>query len=153
MGDRLNRSNIIPPLAQLNQCFLDYRLLNVKCFCPIFRDMNVALLKCLGGKIRALRKAQGISQERLAELAELHPTYISDIERGKVNASIGVYDSMAQALGVPLSELVDMSEVKQREEDSLIVLFQQVKALDGQHREFFVETAKGILAGIRTMKR
>ncbi|MFV1951069.1 MAG: helix-turn-helix domain-containing protein [Nitrospinota bacterium] len=42
----------------------------------------------LGEKIRAIRKAKKISQETLAELSGLHPTYISDIERGKVNASV-----------------------------------------------------------------
>ncbi|MGA2151090.1 MAG: helix-turn-helix transcriptional regulator, partial [Geobacteraceae bacterium] len=40
------------------------------------------LLKLLGERIRTLRKGQEISQERLAELAGLHPVFISKIETG-----------------------------------------------------------------------
>jgi transcriptional regulator with XRE-family HTH domain len=38
------------------------------------------LLKLLGERIRTIRKARKISQERLAEISGLHPPYISDIE-------------------------------------------------------------------------
>ncbi len=42
------------------------------------------LLAIIGGIVRSKRKKQKISQERLAELADLHPTYISEIERGRL---------------------------------------------------------------------
>jgi transcriptional regulator with XRE-family HTH domain len=47
-------------------------------------------LRLLGYRVRDYRKALGISQERLAELAGVHPTYISNIENAKANASIGI---------------------------------------------------------------
>ena len=66
------------------------------------------LIKAVGMRIRAARKGKNMSQERLAELAELHPTYISHIELGKVNASLTSYNAIAQGLGLSLAELVDI---------------------------------------------
>ncbi len=60
--------------------------------------MNVKkYLKFIGEKIRNIRKKKKFSQKRLAELSELHPTYISDIEHGKVNASIYSFYKIANA--------------------------------------------------------
>ena len=63
-------------------------------------------LKILGERIRAIRKSKDLSQEQLAELAGLHPTYISDVERGKVNASIYSCYAIVSALEIPFSDLV-----------------------------------------------
>ncbi len=67
------------------------------------------LLACIGKRIRMLRKEKGLSQEQLSERANLHPTSLSGIERGKVNGFIGNYANLAHALKVPLAELVDTS--------------------------------------------
>ena len=40
-------------------------------------------LKILGDTIRDLRKRAGMSQEKLAEKADLHPVYVGKIERGE----------------------------------------------------------------------
>ena len=39
-------------------------------------------LKTVGGRIRACRLETGMSQERLAELSDLSPPYVSHVERG-----------------------------------------------------------------------
>jgi transcriptional regulator with XRE-family HTH domain len=56
--------------------------------------------------LRKTRKAQGISQEKLAELAELHRTYIGSIERGERNISIDNMERLAHALGVTIQALL-----------------------------------------------
>ena len=56
--------------------------------------------------LRASRRAKGISQESLAAAAGIHRTYMSSIERGKVNVSLEVAGRLAQALGMKLSELI-----------------------------------------------
>ncbi|MEW6607033.1 MAG: helix-turn-helix domain-containing protein [bacterium] len=66
--------------------------------------MNPLLIK-LGERIRTLRKAKNISQETLAEKADLHTTYLGQIERAEVNASINTIYKIALALGISLSEL------------------------------------------------
>jgi transcriptional regulator with XRE-family HTH domain len=59
-----------------------------------------------GKRLRVVRERVGISQEKLAELAGLHRTYVSSVERGKRNISIENIDRLAQALGVSLCELM-----------------------------------------------
>ena len=60
----------------------------------------------LGKSIRSRRLALGLSQEKLAEAAGLHWTYISSIERGKRNVSLVNIVRIAKALGVSPSELL-----------------------------------------------
>ena len=59
----------------------------------------------LGNKIRELRQAKGISHEKLAELSNLHRTYISSIELGHRNVSLQNIKAIADALGVSIQDL------------------------------------------------
>jgi len=108
------------------------------------------LLHILGERIRAIRKAKDISQEKLAELAGLHPTYISDIERGKVNASIYVYYLVATALDMRFVELIDLpSDITDAKfENEIVQIFIQVRKLDEKKRHLFLSSIKGLLSGI-----
>lgn len=60
----------------------------------------------LGERVRSIRAKQSISQERLADLAELDRTYISGIERGIRNVSLMNIVKIADALDVNPSELL-----------------------------------------------
>ena len=62
-------------------------------------------LKIFAQKVRMLREAQGISQEKLAERAELHRTYIGMIERLERNPSLVCIYKIANGLGVHVTEL------------------------------------------------
>lgn len=64
-------------------------------------------LKILGETIRNYRDRAGMSQERLAEKADLHPVYIGKIERGEQWVSLHALLRVAQALGVRVRDLVD----------------------------------------------
>lgn len=59
-----------------------------------------------GQSVRNLRLQLGISQEELAERAELHRTYISGIERGVRNVTLRSVERLAKALGVSTSDLL-----------------------------------------------
>ena len=54
--------------------------------------------------MRSLRKQAGLTQEGLSERANLHPVYISQIERGTKAVSIDALSSISKALRVPLME-------------------------------------------------
>lgn len=54
--------------------------------------------------IKRLRLAQGLSQEALADLANLHRTYIGAVERGERNITLLNANRIAEALGVNLSD-------------------------------------------------
>ncbi len=68
---------------------------------------TVDIRKRLGRNLRRLREAKGLSQEAFAFEANIHRTYISDIERGARNPTITVVDKIAAALGVKAGQLLD----------------------------------------------
>jgi transcriptional regulator with XRE-family HTH domain len=62
--------------------------------------------RVLGAKVRKRRVALGFSQERLAERADLHWTYIGGIERGERNVSLLNIVKIARALNMTPSRLL-----------------------------------------------
>ena len=60
----------------------------------------------IGQRIRKYRKAQDISQEKLAELADISVTHMSHIETGNTKASLAVFVSLAEALAVRTDDLL-----------------------------------------------
>lgn len=60
--------------------------------------------------IRRERENLRLSQEDFAERANVHRTYISSIELGKVSVGVEVANALACALGMKLSELVRAAE-------------------------------------------
>jgi transcriptional regulator with XRE-family HTH domain len=69
------------------------------------RGSNRRLLAAIGDGTRAARIASGMTQEVLAYRAGIHPTYLSGIERGVKNPSVGVLGAIAAALAIPVSTL------------------------------------------------
>jgi transcriptional regulator with XRE-family HTH domain len=65
--------------------------------------------------VRSLRLACGLSQEPLAEAAQLHVTYISSLERRR-NVSLVNIDRLARALGVDLPGLMGPVESNRRDD-------------------------------------
>lgn len=61
----------------------------------------MTLLEIFSYNIKKYRKLQNISQEKLAEMSELHRTYISDIECCRRNISISNIEKIANALNIP----------------------------------------------------
>ncbi len=66
------------------------------------RDPKVAF----GLRLRELRLARGMSQEKLAVEADVDRTYVSSIERGRRNVSLENIHLIAMALEVPPAELL-----------------------------------------------
>ena len=56
--------------------------------------------------MRRIRLEKRLTQERVAEAAELHPNYVSSVERGERNISICNIARIAAALGVSMEALV-----------------------------------------------
>jgi len=59
-----------------------------------------------GQKLRKVREARGISQEKLAQLAVIHRTYVGSVERGERNISLVNIERLAKALGVRAADLM-----------------------------------------------
>ena len=58
-----------------------------------------------GDNFKRIRKAKGMTQDIVAEMASLSPPYISDVERGRANPTLGTAEKLAAALQVDVLEL------------------------------------------------
>ena len=63
-------------------------------------------LLALGRAIRELRRANGVSQEKLALMAEVDRSYVGRIERGDNNAAVLTLTRLASALDVTVAKLM-----------------------------------------------
>ncbi|WP_010649734.1 helix-turn-helix domain-containing protein [Oceanobacillus massiliensis] len=68
-------------------------------------------LKLVGERIRIIRKAQGLTQEVLAEKAELQHSYIGGIERGERNISLLTLEKIINSLNISSASLFDFSDI------------------------------------------
>lgn len=70
-------------------------------------DAGAAFLADVGLRIRLVRTARGLSQERLAELATVSRVTLGSVERGEHASDLLTYRAVAAALDVPLGLLMD----------------------------------------------
>ena len=62
--------------------------------------------------LKIFRQLKKISQEDLADIAELHRTYVSSVERGERNISIDNMEKLARALDVDIRDLLSPDNSK-----------------------------------------
>ena len=72
--------------------------------------MKSEILKQFGTHVRHLRQIQDLSQEALAEKANMHRTYIGMIERGERNPALLNLVRLANALNISLPELLTFKD-------------------------------------------
>lgn len=70
-----------------------------------------------GSSIKELRLSMGLSIRALARRADVSVAYLSKLERGESNPTIGLLRRIAEALNVPLETLVDSPQVPLFEEE------------------------------------
>lgn len=63
--------------------------------------------KLIGERIQELRKSLKLSQEQIAEKADISPNYLSRIECGKENPTLDMLIKLSKALGVEMWEMFD----------------------------------------------
>ena len=68
--------------------------------------MKEKILLQFGERVKYFRKKNNISQEKLAELSELHRTYIGMIERGEKNITLSNIYKIANGLKIDVKELL-----------------------------------------------
>lgn len=65
------------------------------------------ILEQIGNRVRELRKAQDLSQEKFALKAEIDRTYLAGIEQGKRNPSIKSLEKIINTLGVTFHQFFE----------------------------------------------
>jgi transcriptional regulator with XRE-family HTH domain len=71
---------------------------------------KVEITVAFAAVLRRHRTTKGISQELLAEKADIHPTHVGLIERSLRNPSLKVCKAIADALGLPLAQMIAEAE-------------------------------------------
>ena len=66
----------------------------------------------VGQRIKELRKTILLSQESLANKADVDRTYVTDVENGRRNVSVEILDRLINALDVTVSEFFNAKEFK-----------------------------------------
>ncbi len=97
--------------------------------------------KDIGARVRAVRKRLGMTQERLAELADISIPHMSHIETGSTKVSLPTLIMLANAMDVSLDELVCSSirESRQVYQQELAELFD---ACDSVQLRIILDVAK-----------
>ena len=90
-----------------------------------------------GKRIRNLRIAKSISQEKLAELSGLHATYIGQIERGEKSPTIESIYKISVGLNISISKLLDnMNDISDSDkEDWATKIYNEIISLPDPKKE------------------
>lgn len=65
-------------------------------------------MKNIGMKFRVERIKQSLSQEKFAELANVHTNYIGKVERGEQNLTVKKIVELANSLNIPINKIVEI---------------------------------------------
>ena len=82
--------------------------------------MTTKVLQQIGKRIRACRKLVHLTQEELAERADLSPHFLGFVERGRANPSLNSLVRIAAALGVQLGDLFHFPKEEGQEVKELL---------------------------------
>ena len=87
---------------QLNQPIICYATGIIAISSTLRRSGMDTVQDLFGKKIKAIRRARDITQEKLADLSGLSLQYIGEIERGRRNPSLTSIEQLSQALDIPM---------------------------------------------------
>ncbi|MCB2188807.1 MAG: helix-turn-helix domain-containing protein [Deltaproteobacteria bacterium] len=100
----------------------------------------------LGHNIRALRDSLGLTQELLAEGADISLKHLGEIERGRGNPTLVTLTALAKALHVTLAELMSLGDERQPLDTSAIEIRALVEKQDKATRLRMLRVLKAMLA-------
>jgi transcriptional regulator with XRE-family HTH domain len=105
------------------------------------------LRNSVGERIRAIRKAKGLTQQQLAELSGLDDAYIGSVERGERNFSIDTLEKIISSLKMPEQDFfytestTETELIKRRSIDEFSVLMNE---LDTEQMDIVMKIIKEI---------
>ncbi len=81
---------------------------------------NLAEQERIGATIRGYRQHQGLSIEKLAELAQVSTKHLGAVERGKVDVGLGVLRQLCAALAIRLTDVIEAEALVPRSPRALV---------------------------------
>lgn len=107
----------------------------------------------LGMRIRYYRKERHITQERLAEICSLHPTYIGQLERGEKNATIESIYRIAKGLDIPISTLLENMEYLESTSSNIpLDIYHQLLSLSYEQQKIMQEIIQNVISLLQITK-
>lgn len=109
--------------------------------------MNIKNNYNVGKRIKELRTTKGFSQEQLALLSDITPTYLGLIERNLKNPTIKVIEQICDSLNISLFDFFADSTLKDEESlDTLsIQIISQISSCNDDEKELILEMIKKML--------
>lgn len=104
----------------------------------------MGVIESLGLRIRELRKKKGFTQDGVAEKAGITGKYMGMLERGEVNVSVRVLESLANELGVTIPDLFDFENLGTADEQRKELLKLIQEASDSEIKLLF-KVARSLL--------
>ena len=102
------------------------------------------IAKTVGKRLRSYRTGQGLSQEKLAEKAGLHPTYIGQVERGEKNLTIESLEKITSALDVPMANVFEKIEERSDATNYCLQAYELLSRKSNADREILFRILEGI---------
>ena len=99
----------------------------------------------VGQRLRNFRNQQQLSQEKLAELAGVHPTYIGQIERGEKNITIESLEKITAALQIPLCKVFEKLAPVAREDNYPLAAYDLFAAQDSKEQKRLLHLLEEII--------
>lgn len=102
------------------------------------KDVNVIL----GERIRLGRKVNNLTREKLAELIDVSPRFLAEVESGKVGVSLQTLKNISAALSVSSDYLLGLDD--NRHIDQLEILRNQLAEIDKKYYPLITAVIKEI---------
>ncbi|MBE6969049.1 MAG: helix-turn-helix transcriptional regulator [Ruminococcaceae bacterium] len=93
------------------------------------------IAKTVGKRLRSYRTGQSLSQEKLAERAGLHPTYIGQVERGEKNLTIESLEKITSALDVSMASVFEKIEERGESDNYCLQAYELLSRKNNVDRE------------------
>ena len=103
----------------------------------------------LGNYIRNRRKEMHLSQEMLAEKAEISSNTVSRIECGQSAMSVEVFMRIVQILGMDVGEILGVPEFSMEDDGRLQAMAYQIRHLRSNEREIVLSTVETLVNNMR----
>lgn len=109
------------------------------------------ITKELGLRIRYYRKEKHLTQENLAEICGLHPTYIGQLERGEKNATVESVYRIAHGLNIPFSKLFENLEHLEHDNNNIpLDIYHSLLSIPRDKQDIVQNIITGIIALLKS---
>ena len=107
------------------------------------------ILDALAEHIRTRRKEMGLTQEQLAEKAELSTNYIARLELGTSTPSLAALICLSRTLGIPISDLLAIGMPFKWQDQAQEVAF-ALEYMDDSHARFVLDQMRAIIGFVES---